>query len=106
MQRNVLHFQLKSFIFEIEKKLKVERCDGSLTWDKIEHKLRQKAECDSPEIDKPTPGVNFINMLMRSFYAPKCCGSQLLFHQQNYAQLYRYALLEVTLNFYPVRSTP
>ena len=36
---------------------------------------------------KLNPRVNFINMLMRSFYVRKCCGAQLLFHQQNYAQL-------------------
>ena len=36
-----------------------------------------------------SPGVNFINMLMISFYEGKRCGAQLLFHQQNYAQLYQ-----------------
>ena len=51
-------------------------------------------------------GLNFINMLTISFYAQKCCGAQLLFHQQNYAQLYQYAQLEVMPNFYKVRFTP
>ena len=49
-------------------------------------------------------GVNFINMLICSFYVRKCCGAQLLFHQQNYVQLYQYAQLEVTPNFYVVCS--
>jgi hypothetical protein len=35
----------------------------------------------------------------RSFFLQKCSGSQLLFYQQNYAQLYKYTQLEVTPNF-------
>ncbi len=42
---------------------------------------------------------NFINMLTSSFYACKCSGSQLIFHQQYYAQLYQYTQLEVMPNF-------
>ena len=49
-------------------------------------------------------GVNFINMLMCSFYTHKCSGAQLLFHQQNNTQLYKYAQLEVRPIFYAVCS--
>ena len=51
------------------------------------------------------PLVNFINMLMRSFYSQKCFGAQLLFNQQNYAQFYQYTQLEVTPNLYAACST-
>ena len=45
-------------------------------------------------------------MLSQSFYLRKCCGAQLLFHQQNYTQLYVSPQLEVTPNFYALCSTP
>jgi hypothetical protein len=48
---------------------------------------------------KLTPVANFINILTRSFSLQKWSGTQLQFHQQNYAQIYLYTQLEVTLNF-------
>jgi hypothetical protein len=45
------------------------------------------------------PGVNFINMIVNSFYAQKCFGAQVLFHQQHCAQLFQYTQLEVTPHF-------
>ncbi len=55
---------------------------------------------------KLSPGVNFINMLMWSFYARKYCCAKLLFCQQYYAQLYQCTKLEVTPISYTVYSTP
>jgi len=46
------------------------------------------------------PGVNFISMLMGSFYPLKCSGAQLCFYKQYYDQPYHYTQLEVTPNLY------
>jgi len=59
---------------------------------------------DSRRAEKIPPGVNFINMLTLSFYACISSAAQLLFHL--FAQLSQYIQLEVTPNFYAVRTMP
>jgi len=86
-------------------------CDIAIVYDKEYFLLENNSNIFVPQIElfrswQPLSGVNFINMLMRSFYISKCSGAQLLFHQQSYAQLYHYTHLEVMHNFYASRSMP
>ena len=69
-------------------------------------KVENKGLFLNDEDDEMISWVNFINMLARSFYELKYSGAQLLFHPQNYAQLYQCAHLEVAPNFYFVCSIP
>jgi len=50
-------------------------------------------------------GINFIDMLTRSFYPFKSSGIQLLSHQQTQTQIYQYNQQEVTPTFHAVRFT-
>jgi hypothetical protein len=53
-----------------------------------------------------SPGLNFTNLMAQSANAPAVSVLPRLVSPKTYAQLYYYAQLEITLNFYAVRFTP